>query len=89
MKLFLRHATDKVCVYRSVKVGVVVGTLLALINHYNAILSGTLTATIIFQILLTYIVPYGVATYGSAMQARHIELQELKKIEKSSRLKRK
>jgi len=78
MKLFLKHARDKVCIYRSVKVGVVVGTLLALINHYNAIFRGTLTATVIFQILLTYLVPYGVAAYGSAMQARHIELQELK-----------
>jgi len=52
MKLFLKHARDKVCIYRSLKVGVVVGTLLALINHYNAILSGALTATVIFQILI-------------------------------------
>lgn len=82
MKLFLKHARDKVCIYRSIKVGAVVGTLLALINHYNAILSGILSATVIFQILLTYLVPFGVAAYGSAMQARHIELQELKKIKK-------
>ncbi len=38
IKLFLKYVKDKVCIYRSVKVGVVVGTLLALINHYNAIL---------------------------------------------------
>ncbi len=41
-------------------------------------MNGALTAAVIFQILLTYLVPYGVAAYGSAMQARHIELQELK-----------
>jgi len=73
MKLFLKHAKDRVCIIRSVKVALVVGTILALINQYDAIFSGNLTPTNIFQILLTYLVPYSVSTFGSAMQARHIE----------------
>ncbi len=80
MKLFLRHITDKICVKRSVKVALVVGTILGLINHYDTIFYGTLTATNIFQILLTYLVPYAVVTFGSAMQARHIELHGLQKL---------
>ena len=79
MKLFLKHATDRVCIYRSVKVALVVGTILALINHPDRILSGSLSATNIFQILLTYLVPYSVSTYGSAMQARYLELQQSRK----------
>ena len=82
MKLFLKHATDRVCVYRSIKVALVVGTVLGIINHYDAIIYGTLAPTNIFQILLTYLVPYCVSTFGSAMQGRHIELQELQKLRK-------
>jgi hypothetical protein len=65
-----------------VKVALVVGTVLALINHYDALFHGTLTNTDIFQILLTYLVPYAVSTFGSASEARHIELTQLRKIEK-------
>lgn len=82
MRLFLKHATQKVCVYRSAKVALVVGTVLGLINHYDAIFYGALTATEVFQILITYLVPYSVAMFGSAMQARHMELRELQKPEK-------
>jgi len=78
MRSFLKHALDGVCVRRSLKVALVVGTILALINHYNALLCRTVTATDIVQIAITYLVPYSVATFGSAMQARHIELQGLK-----------
>jgi len=75
MKLFFKHACQKVCVFRAIKVALVVGTVLALINHYDAIFSLDIQATNVFQILLTYLVPYSVATFGSAMQARHIELE--------------
>lgn len=76
MKLFIKHATDPVCVKRSIKVALVVGTILFLINHYDELYYMTLNSTNIFQIGLTYLVPYLVATFGSASQARHIELNE-------------
>lgn len=79
MKLFFKHAGNKVIVWRSIKVALVVGTILALINHFDAIFTGKLTPTIIFQILLTYFVPYSVSTYGSACHARYIELEEQNK----------
>jgi len=59
------------------KVAPVVGTILALINHSEAIFSGALTAVSAAQILVTYAVPYSVSTFGSAMQATHMELQGL------------
>ena len=85
MRLFLKHALDWVCVRRSLKVALVVGTTLALINHYDALLYRTVTTTDVLQIAITYLVPYSVATFGSAMQARHIELQRLKRSGKSSK----
>lgn len=74
MQLFLKYACDRACVLRSLTVAVVVGTILGAVNHYDAILSGTFSATTLVQIGVTYLVPFCVATFGSAMQARHIEL---------------
>lgn len=74
MRLFIKHACDPVCIKRSVKVALVVGTVLFLINHFDEFIKGTLNATNVFQICLTYMVPYFVSTFGSAMQARHIEI---------------
>lgn len=49
----------------SLKVSLVVGTLLALINHGESILQMSLSRESVFKILLTYLVPYGVATYSA------------------------
>jgi len=76
-KLFLKYASQRVCILRSLKVALVVGTVLALINHSDAIFSGALTAVSAAQILVTYAVPYSVSTFGSAMQGTHMELQGL------------
>ncbi len=69
MQLFLKHACARVCVLRSLKVAVVVGTILGAVNHYDAILSGTFSATTLVQIGITYLVPFCVAT--SARRCRH------------------
>jgi len=79
MDLFLKHATTRVCVVRALRTSLVVGTVLALINHSDKIVSGTLTRTNLIQILVTYLVPYSVATFGAAMQGRHMELGSLDK----------
>ena len=74
MKSFLRYATDRVCVSRALKVALVVGSINGLITQYDAIFSGAFASTNILQIALTYMVPFGVSAYSSAMQARHDEL---------------
>lgn len=53
-------------VYRTAfKVCLLVGTILALINHSSAIFSLSLSKQNILQIILTYLVPYSVSTYSS------------------------
>ncbi len=75
MKSFFKYATDKVCVSRAVKVALVVGSINGLITQFDAIFFGVFTSTNIFQMALTYMVPFGVSTFSSAMQARHDELE--------------
>lgn len=83
MRLFIKHAFDPICVRRAVRVALIVGTVLALINHFDAIYHGNLSLTNIIQILTTYLIPYTVATHGSAMHARHHELQQRTSIMKA------
>lgn len=57
-------------VARSVKVSIIVGTLLTVINQADIMFGGHLDATVIGKILLTYVVPYGVSTYASVAAVR-------------------
>jgi hypothetical protein len=59
-QIFLRPV-----VLTAIKVAIVVGTILALINHGPALLTLELGRQQIVQIALTYLVPYGVSTYSS------------------------
>jgi hypothetical protein len=62
---FILIALSREVVITSLKVSLVVGTLLALINHSTAIFHLSLTIGKIYQIALTYLVPYCVSTYSS------------------------
>lgn len=61
----------------ALKVALLVGSILALINHGTAIIHATLSTTNIYQIILTYLVPYCVSTYSSvkAIQKRTQTIQ--------------
>ncbi len=50
-------------VRRSLIVAMIIGTLLNLINQGDAILAGG--PIVVWKIVLTYVVPYCVATYGA------------------------
>ncbi len=69
---WLALACQRPVVVRSLKVALVVGTLLGLINHGDAMLAGTMTARRWIQVGLTYLVPYLVATYGAVGALRSI-----------------
>lgn len=56
---------------RALRVSLVVGTLLALINHADALLQGALPFIVVVKIALTYLVPYCVSTYASVQAIRH------------------
>ena len=52
---------------RAIKVALIVGTILALINHGDVIFSGNLTLVCIAKMLLTYCVPYTVSSVTATM----------------------
>ncbi len=62
---FLALALSGPVLKRALKIAVIVGTLLALINHGERIITGSLTPENLLQIFLTYLVPYSVSTYSS------------------------
>jgi len=67
MNAFLSAATDKGTVITSIKVALVVGTILALINYGDRIFfRHDMRLSDWIKLALTYFVPYCVATYGAA-----------------------
>ena len=55
-------------VRRALKVALLVGTLLILINQADLLLAGTMPP--LWKIILTYLVPYGVSSYSTAALLR-------------------
>jgi hypothetical protein len=67
-----RHAVFYDPVFqRALKVAAVIGTLLFLINQLDVVLSGKITAVVVLKIILTFLVPFLVATY-SALQINQL-----------------
>ncbi len=65
MKRWLCAAARPDVVRRSVKVCLIVGTILVIINYADRALNGSLSVTDLVKMLLTYAVPYCVSTYVS------------------------
>ena len=65
MNDWLKVAMQKDVVRRGLKVGLVVGTVLAAINQGNRILAGEWSMEVLLKIAMTYVVPYCVSTYAS------------------------
>jgi len=72
---FTALATSASVVKRAVKVALFVGTILGVINHADAVYTGTFAVKNGLQVLLTYCVPYAVATY-SAVRALQEDLKK-------------
>ena len=68
---WLQTARRAEIVRSAVKVSLVVGTLLLLINQADALLSGGISKGMIVKILLTYSVPYCVLTYAAVQALRN------------------
>lgn len=62
---WFRVACSPSIVKRGLKYGAVVGSILIIINHGNAIVAGTVDTTRVLQMLLTLLVPYCVSTASS------------------------
>lgn len=52
---------------RAIKVALIVGTILALINHGDVMFKGELTLVCMAKMLLTYCVPYTVSSVTATM----------------------
>lgn len=67
---FWEIATDPLVVKRATRIALIVGTVLAVINHGDQMFFGGLNLSIILKIFLTYCVPYSVSTYSSVLAIR-------------------
>ena len=63
-------ATRRSVVQRAAVVALVVGSILVIINHGDAIVRGELSAGRLLRIMLTIAVPYCVSTYSSVSALR-------------------
>ena len=61
--IYYNIAISKPIVLRAIKISLIVGTLLNLINQGDAISSLNIENIHLFKFFLTYLVPYGVTTY--------------------------
>lgn len=57
-------------ILRSIKTALVVGSVLAIINHGQALLSGHFAPGWVIPMLITYLVPFTVATYAQVQGKR-------------------
>ncbi|MBI4695773.1 MAG: nitrate/nitrite transporter NrtS [Gammaproteobacteria bacterium] len=57
-------------VLRGLRVAAVVGTLIALINYGDRLAAGVMSGRDWLKLVLTYAVPYAVATYSSVSALR-------------------
>lgn len=62
---WLAAARTPEVVRRSLKVSLLVGSILAVINHGDQLIGGTAAVDVFWKILLTYCVPYAVSTFAS------------------------
>ncbi|TDI58705.1 MAG: hypothetical protein E2O92_09255 [Alphaproteobacteria bacterium] len=67
----MQLATRPKVVRSSVVVAIVVGTILNLINQGDALLGDQ--PLVIWKLVLTYMVPYCVSTYGAVMALRNTD----------------
>ena len=70
LTIFLRYCLERDTLLRSSRTALVVGTVLALINHGQEMLDGQLSPRWIIPMLVTYLVPFAVATYGQVQGKR-------------------
>ncbi|MEP3440107.1 MAG: nitrate/nitrite transporter NrtS [Sulfitobacter sp.] len=67
---FIAIATDVTVVKRAMRIALIVGTVLAVINQGDKLLAGQLDFGMAIRIILTYCVPYSVSTYSSYLAVK-------------------
>lgn len=67
---FWAIATERSVVFRAARIALVVGIVLAAINHGHRVFSGEMDIATLARIGLTFLVPYCVSTYSSVLAVR-------------------
>ncbi len=67
---FIAYCTEPDTLLRSIKTALIVGTILVLINHGSEVLSGQFAWSWVIPALVTYLVPFSVATHGQEQGKR-------------------
>lgn len=80
---FIAIALEKSVALRALRIAIVVGIVLAALNHGDRILAGTLDGSTLLKITLTFLVPYCVSTYSSVLAVRE-RLQALHPVQPNS-----
>jgi hypothetical protein len=70
LRHILVYCTERDTLLRALKTALVVGTLLALINHGQQVLSLQFSSSWLVPMLVTYIVPFCVALYSQVQGKR-------------------
>lgn len=70
---WLAVASRRDVVRRALIVAAVVGTILITINHADALWRGDISSKRVWQMGLTYLVPYCVSTYSSVSALRSVQ----------------
>jgi hypothetical protein len=65
--VFIKNFIRKETTLRAIKVAFVAAPILILINHFDAIISGNFSSYFYPKCLLTFMVPYTVSAFSSAM----------------------
>ena len=73
MRVFLAIACSRAVVARAIKVALVVGCILIVINHGDALWAGDIDSVRLAKILLTLLVPYCVSVYSAAAAGKHAD----------------
>jgi hypothetical protein len=66
----LKRCFAPATVSMALRVSLVIGTVLNLINHFDLLAGAPLTSTVALQMGLTYVVPYCVSTHGQVWGRR-------------------
>ena len=67
---FWAIATERSVAFRAARIALIVGIVLAGINHGHRLISGEIDGPTLARIGLTFLVPYCVSTYSSVLAVR-------------------
>ena len=74
LRTIVMYCTERDTLLRSIKTALVIGTILAVLNHRQDLLAGQFSPRWVIPMGLTYLVPFAVATYGQVQGKRQRDL---------------